>query len=86
MYGLAGQVHGVQTLHLERELTEIAYQGLMRRGRIDSTKKMKDESHFLQPLLEITKERKTSADKLLESYKNKWNKSLEPIHVSGKLV
>ena len=86
MYGLEGQVNGVQILHLARELTKIASQGLMRRGRIDSTKKMKDEKHFLQPLLEITKEGKSAADKLLESYKNEWNRSLEPIYISGKLA
>lgn len=69
MYGLARQVHGVQTLNLAIELTKIADQGLMRRGRIGSMKEMKEESHFLQPLLETTKKRKTSADKLLESKK-----------------
>jgi glutamate--cysteine ligase len=58
-------------------LVEIAAAGLRRRDRRDG--KGRDESLFLEPLLDITKSGRSPSDALLEAYATRWHGKIDPI-------
>ncbi len=62
---------------LAEQVLEIAAMGLKRRGFQDT--KGKDESGFLDPLIEIAQSKTTPAEIWLDAYAHRWNGSLDPI-------
>jgi glutamate--cysteine ligase len=62
---------------LAREVVAIAQDGLRRRARADSCGE--DETHFLATLVDIVETGRTPADRLLDHYENRWNRSVYPV-------
>jgi glutamate--cysteine ligase len=62
---------------LAREIVAIAQEGLRRRARADTCGD--DESQFLATLVDIVETGRTPADRLLQHYKTKWDRSVDPV-------
>jgi glutamate--cysteine ligase len=62
---------------LAREVVAIAQDGLRRRARADSCGE--DETHFLATLVDIVETGRTPADRLLDHYEKRWNRSVDPV-------
>ncbi|PCI42082.1 MAG: glutamate--cysteine ligase [Rhodospirillaceae bacterium] len=59
------------------DVLEIAHDGLVGRAKLSPVGL--DESHFLKPLMQIAESGKSPAEHLLDSYKNEWGNSVDPI-------
>jgi glutamate--cysteine ligase len=75
--GLATPFRGRPLQALALEVLALAEAGLKRRAQKDSFDS--DETPFLDVLWEIARRGQTPADWLLESYRGRWNESVEPI-------
>jgi glutamate--cysteine ligase len=62
-----------------RDVLAIARTGLKARGLGDGAGHA-DETHFLDPLDEIVASGLTQADRMLEAYESRWNRSVDPIY------
>jgi glutamate--cysteine ligase len=62
---------------IANQIVEIAQAGLKHRDRRDG--KGRDETLFLEPLLEIAKSGRSASDILLEAYATRWHASVDPI-------
>jgi glutamate--cysteine ligase len=59
---------------IAEQTVDIAQAGLKRRASTDSLKR--DETHFIEPLIEIARLRRTPAEELLEKYHGAWKGDL----------
>jgi glutamate--cysteine ligase len=62
---------------LARDMVLLARDGLVRRRRLDRAGR--DESHFVEPLVEVVESGKTPAEVLLSCFHGEWKGSVEPI-------
>ena len=75
--GLNGFIGKVQIKEIAKEILNISYQGLKRRNNLDE--KGISETQYLDPLLNIIDNDKTSAEELLERYNNVWSGNINKI-------
>tara|TARA_B100002051_G_scaffold31235_1_gene24201 strand:+ start:229 stop:1587 length:1359 start_codon:yes stop_codon:yes gene_type:complete len=75
--GLNGFIGKVQIKEIAKEILNISYQGLKRRNNLDE--KGISETQYLDPLLNIIENDKTSAEELLERYNNVWSGNINKI-------
>jgi glutamate--cysteine ligase len=68
--GLKAQVAGRSLQAIAKDLIAIAAEGLKSRAALDA--QGRDESHFLEPLIEIADSGLTQADRLLEKFNGPW--------------
>jgi glutamate--cysteine ligase len=74
---LDAKLQGRSVREIAREVLALSRAGLSRRARLDSTGQ--DETHFLNPLVEIVDSGKTPAQLKLDAYHGPWNGSVDPI-------
>ena len=77
--GLAAEVRGKKIQELAVEVVNIAAGGLENRGRLDGTGR--DESLFLNTLMETAESGVTPAEDKLKAYHGHWNESVDPAFV-----
>jgi glutamate--cysteine ligase len=77
--GFAARIGGQSALDLARLTLSLAREGLVRRARLDRTGR--DESRYLQPLLECVDRGMTPAEELLEKYRGPWQRAVAPAYV-----
>ena len=75
---LKTQAPGRAMGELAEEVLEIAARGLRRRARLCA--KGQDESSFLAPLFEIAGSGATPAERLVEAYETRWERSVDPAY------
>lgn len=75
--GLATPFRGATLQQLARDMLDIARGGLKRRANLDSHDR--DETMFLDQLLEIAVSGYTPAEELLQRYHHAWRESIDPI-------
>ena len=76
--GLATPFRGEKLQGVARDMVEIARAGLKRRSRRDRMGE-RDESGFLNELVEIAETGRTAAQIKLEEYNGAWNRSVDPL-------
>ncbi|MFA7321979.1 MAG: glutamate--cysteine ligase [Dokdonella sp.] len=76
-HGLKLQFRGGSVRELATEALKISAQGLQRRARLNAHGT--DESHFLDPLIEIVAANETPAERKLALYNGPWNHSVDPV-------
>ena len=76
-HGLKLPFRGGSVRDLATEALKISVQGLKRRARLNAHGT--DESHFLEPLIEIVAANETPAERKLALYNGPWNHSVDPI-------
>jgi glutamate--cysteine ligase len=74
---LDAKLQGRSVREIARDVLALSRAGLSRRARLDSTGQ--DETHFLNPLVEIVDSGKTPAQLKLDAYHGPWNGSVDPI-------
>src|SRR5699024_5005561 len=75
--GLATPFRGATLQKLARDMLDIARRGLQRRANLDSHGR--DETMFLDQLLEIAVSGITPAEELLQRYHHAWHESVDPL-------
>jgi glutamate--cysteine ligase len=76
--GLATPFRG-QPLHdVARRVVRIAVEGLRARNRMNRMGDA-DETHFLNPLVEIAESGRTPAEALLDAYRGRWGRTVDPV-------
>jgi glutamate--cysteine ligase len=75
--GLAATVAGRSVRDIAGEVLEIARQGLSARARLNGAGD--NETGFLSPLQETVASGKTPADRKLELFSGRWNRSVGPV-------
>ena len=75
--GLKAEIQGRSVLELAKTLVELAHQGLADRQRLNASGD--DETGFLGPLHRILDSGQTPAERLLDCWKNDWNRNLEAL-------
>ena len=73
---LGAEFRGRKLRELALEVLGISKGGLSRRANLDS--KGRDESHFLEPLIDIAQSGTTPAEELLQAYRTHWQESVDP--------
>ena len=73
---LGAKFRGGTLKDLAVKVLDISKGGLERRGKPDS--KGRTEAHFLDPLFEIAESGVTPAEQLLQSYRTRWQESVDP--------
>ncbi len=68
---------GKTVRELSLEVLRISQEGLLRRAQTNCAGA--DETHFLEPLIEIALSGQTPAERKLELYHNEWNGSVDPL-------
>src|SRR5690606_13692674 len=76
-HGLKLPFRGGSVRDLATEALKISAQGLKRRARLNAHGT--DESHFLDPLIEIVAANETPAERKLALYNGPWNHSVDPV-------
>ena len=76
-HGLKLPFRGGSVRDLATEALKISAQGLQRRARLNAHGT--DESHFLDPLIEIVAANETPAERKLALYNGPWNHSVDPV-------
>src|SRR3954447_23186278 len=74
--GLSAGVRGRTVREVARETLALARAGLARRAMRDETGR--DETRYLDPLVEIVASGQTQAERLLDLYRGPWDGSVEP--------
>ncbi len=75
---LDAEIAGRSLRQVAREVLAIATDGLKRRARLNA--KGQDESHYLEPLLEIVESGRTHAEELLHRYRHDWHENIAPVY------
>lgn len=76
-HGLKLPFRGGSLRDIATEALKISVQGLQRRARLNAHGT--DESHFLDPLIEIVAANETPAERKLALYSGPWNHSVDPV-------
>ncbi len=76
-HGLKLPFRGGSLRDIATEALKISVQGLQRRARLNAHGT--DESHFLDPLIEIVAANETPAERKLALYNGPWNHSVDPV-------
>ncbi len=76
-HGLKLPFRGGSLRDIATEALKISVQGLKRRARLNAHGT--DESHFLDPLIEIVAANETPAERKLALYNGPWNHSVDPV-------
>ena len=76
-HGLRTPFRGAELRGIALQVLDIAREGLRRRAKRDACGE--DESHYIDSLFQIASTGRTTADELLDDYKNKWNGQIDPI-------
>ncbi|MSP67169.1 MAG: glutamate--cysteine ligase [Alphaproteobacteria bacterium] len=74
---LNAEIQGRRVQDVAREVLAIAGRGLARRRRLNA--KGRDESLFLEPVVEIAESGRTAAEVLLQAYRERWGGSIDPV-------
>src|SRR5699024_4365210 len=77
IHGLKTPFRGGTLQALARQVVAIARAGLQRRAQIDSQDR--DESQFIEQLVEIAETGITPAEQLLSLYHGRWQESVDPV-------
>ncbi len=77
--GLAAKIRGRSVADLAADTLKLSGAGLARRNRRDSSGR--DESRYLDVLVERLARRKTAAEDMLDKYHGPWNGAVDPIYV-----
>ncbi len=72
--GLKAEVVGRSVLEIATATVELAAEGLRRRGELGSSGR--DETVYLEPLLETVRTGRSLADRYLDAYENEWDGDL----------
>ena len=78
-HGLNGRVDNISFQNLAKEILAISYSGLKARNKMSASYPHKDETHFLNILLQSAETGLTPADDLSACYMEKWNKNTDRI-------
>ncbi len=73
-YGLNGRIGNAVIKEVARDMLNISYNGLKRRGFFDE--KGISETQYLDPLFQIIENNKTPAEELLDKFYNKWKQDV----------
>ncbi len=76
--GLKTPFRGATLQPVAQQVVRIAVEGLRARRRMNRMGDT-DETHFLNPLVEIAESGRTPAELLLERYETRWNRSVDPL-------
>jgi glutamate--cysteine ligase len=76
--GLATPFRGAPLRDVARRVVAIAVEGLRARNRMNRMGDA-DETHFLNPLVEIAERGTTPAEILLDAYRGRWGGSVDPV-------
>ncbi len=76
-YGLNGKIGSKNIIEIAEEMLRISSLGLERRNKLDH--RGIDERQFLDPLVNIIKNKTTGSDTLLEKFRNTWQKNIDRI-------
>lgn len=76
--GLSSKIRGQKVQDLAKEVVAISYQGLKNRNRTNGAGD--NETGFINVLEEIAKSGINPATKLIDEYKNQWNKDINKVY------
>jgi glutamate--cysteine ligase len=76
--GLATPFRGARLQDIARRVVSIAVEGLRARNRLNRMGDA-DETHFLNPLVEIAESGRTPAEVLLDAYRGRWGGTVDPV-------
>ena len=80
-FALKGKIGGKTIENLASEMLRISGYGLERRNKLDN--RGLDERQFLDPLLNILKNKETGADKLIKKFDGPWNDDIDNIFIEN---
>jgi len=80
-YGLKGKLGNKKIIEIAEEMVRISSLGLERRNKLDN--RGIDERQFLDPLLNIIKNKKTGSDILLQKFNGNWQKNIDKVFIEN---
>ena len=80
-YGLNGKLGGRKIINIAEEMIRISSLGLERRNKLDN--RGIDERQFLDPLLNIVRNKKTGSEILLEKFNGIWRKNIDKVFIEN---
>ena len=80
-YGLKGKLGNKKIIEIAEEMLRISSLGLERRNKLDN--RGIDERQFLDPLLNIIKNKKTGSEILLQKFNGDWKKNIDKVFIEN---
>ncbi len=80
-YGLNGELGSKKIIDIAEEMLRISSLGLQRRNKLDD--RGIDERQFLDPLLNIVRNKKTGSEILLEKFNGIWRKNIDKVFIEN---
>ena len=80
-YGLNGKLGNKKIIEIAEEMLRISTLGLERRNKLDN--RGIDKRQFLDPLLNIIKNKKTGSEILLQKFNGNWKKNIDKVFIEN---
>ena len=80
-YGLSGKLGSKNIIDIAEEMLRISSLGLERRNRLDD--RGIDERQFLDPLINIIRNKKTGSEILLDKFNGIWKKNIDNVFIEN---